>query len=177
VKTTLSAIRDGAAEKKLPFLLIGGNAMILLGFARNTIDLDLLVPAARRSAWLDLMQDLQFRLYHGSDAFAQFEPGGSGMVSVDLMFVDDHTWERLSVTPLELNVAGHPILIPQPEHLIALKLHSASSPDRQRSEVDWEDIRQIIRICGIDLASPAFRELVLRYGGEKALKRVESFKK
>jgi hypothetical protein len=175
VKTTLSAIRDGAAQKKLPFLLIGGNAMILLGFPRNTIDLDLLVPMARRSAWLDLMRDLRFHLYHGSDAFAQFEPAGSGMVSVDLMFVDDLTWERLYAEPLARDVAGHPILIPQPEHLIALKLHSASSPDRQRSEMDWEDIRQIIRICGIDSANPAFREMVLRYGGEKAMRRIDSF--
>jgi hypothetical protein len=64
VKTTLSAIRDGAAQRKLPFLLIGDNAMILLGFAGNTMDLDLLAPIARRSAWLDLMRDLRFRLYH-----------------------------------------------------------------------------------------------------------------
>ena len=167
VKIALSAIRDGAAQKKLPFLLIRGNAMILLGFARNTIDLDLLVPVARRSAWLDLMQDLQFRLYHGRDAFAQFEPGGSGMVSVDLMFVEGRTWERLSAQALERDVAGHPILIPQAEHLIALKLHAASSPDRQRAEMDWEDIRQIIRICGIDCVDPPFCEIVpsLRWRG------------
>ncbi len=38
--------------------------MILLGFAGNTMDLDLLAPIARRSAWLDLMRDLRFRLYH-----------------------------------------------------------------------------------------------------------------
>jgi len=149
--------------------------MILLGFARNTIDLDLLVPTARRSAWLDLMRDLRFRLYHGSDAFAQFEPEGPGMVSVDLMFVEDRTWERLSAEPLERDVAGHPVPIPRAEHLIALKLHSASSPDRQKPETDWEDIRQIIRICGIDSADPGFREMVLRYGGEKALRRIESF--
>jgi len=175
VKSTLSAIRDSAAQKKLPFLLIGGNAMILLGFARNTIDLDLLVPMARRSAWLDVMRELRFRLYHGSDVFAQFEPGGSGMVSVDLMFVDDSTWERLSAEPLERDVAGHPILIPQPAHLIALKLHAASSPERQRTEADWEDIRQIVHMCGIDCGNPAFREMVLRYGGVEALRRVESF--
>jgi hypothetical protein len=97
------------------------------------------------------------------------------MVSVDLMFVDERTWERLSAEPLERHVAGYNILIPRPEHLIALKLHSASSPDRQRAEMDWEDIRQIIRICSIDSANPAFREIVLHYGGEKALRRIESF--
>ena len=97
------------------------------------------------------------------------------MVTVDLMFVDDGTWERLAAEPLERDVAGHPVIIPQPEHLIALKLHSASSPERQRTEMDWEDIRQIIRVCGIDQMNPAFREMVLRYGGETALNRIESF--
>jgi hypothetical protein len=41
--------------------------------------------------------------------------------------------------------------------------------------MDWEDIRQIIRICGVNSANPAFREMVLRYGGEKALRRIDSF--
>jgi len=161
----------------LPSLLIGGNAVILLGFARNTIDVDLLVPVARRSAWLDLMRELQFRLYHGTDVFAQFEPGGHGMVSVDLMFVDENTWSRLSAQPVERAVAGHTVRIPRIEHLVALKLHAASSPDRARQEADWEDIRQIVRIGGLDPAEPEFRETILRYGGAEALLRIESFLK
>jgi len=165
----------GAALKNLPCLLIGGNAVILFGFARNTIDIDLLVPMARRSAWLDLMRELQFRLYHGTDAFAQFEPGGAGMVSVDLMFVDDHTWARLSAGPVERVIEGYSVKLPRPEHLIALKLHSASSPGRSRPEADWEDIRQIIRICGVDASDPQFREMVVRYGGEEAIRRIVSF--
>ena len=161
----------------MPCLLIGGNAVILLGFPRNTIDIDLLVPAASRSGWLDLMRDLQFRLFHGTDAFAQFEPGGPGMVSVDLMFVDDHTWERLSAEPLERTVEGQSVRLPRPDHLIALKLHSAASPDRGNPETDWEDIRQIIRICEVDRGDAQFRQMILRYGGEDALRRIDSFER
>ena len=65
--------------------------MILFGFARSTIDIDLLVPTRLRSAWLDLMRELGFRLYHGTGAFAQFEPEEKTISSVDLMFVDDRT--------------------------------------------------------------------------------------
>jgi len=96
---------------------------------------------------------------------------------VDLMFVDDHTWALLSAEPLERNLAGHSVRLPRPEHLIALKLHAASSPDRSKPEADWEDIRQIVRLCGLDLADPQFREIILSYGGEEALHRIESFLK
>jgi hypothetical protein len=132
LETTLTAILDAARRKGLPSLLIGGNAVILLGFARNTIDVDLLVPVARRSAWLDLMRELQFRLYHGTDVFAQFEPGGHGMVSVDLMFVDENTWSRLSAQPVERAVAGHTVRIPRIEHLVpAAPAASFPAPGRR----------------------------------------------
>jgi hypothetical protein len=58
MEETLARILATAAERKLPFLLIGGNAVILPGYPRNTIDIDFLVPAARRSQWLDAMHAL-----------------------------------------------------------------------------------------------------------------------
>ena len=57
-----------------------------------TVDIDLLVPAEKRSQWLDLMRELGFRFLHGAEAFAQFDPGAAGMAPVDLMFVDEPTW-------------------------------------------------------------------------------------
>lgn len=174
MKNTLSLVLSAAGRKNLPCLLIGGNAVILLGFARNTIDIDLLVPEGRHSVWLDLMRELGFRLYRGTGAFAQFEPGGAGMVSVDLMFVDDHTWESLIGKSVEREIGGQAVRLPAPEHMVALKLHAASGRDRSKPEVDWEDIRQIIRSCHIDTAEPRFREMVLSYGGEEALRRIES---
>ena len=56
-------------------------------------------------------------------------------------------------------------------------LHAAKAPDRTRPEADWEDIRQIVRICRLNLDNAEFREIVLRYGGEEAIRRVESFEK
>jgi hypothetical protein len=56
-----------------------------------------------------------------------------------------------------------------------LKLHAIASPTRSRKEIDWEDIRQIVRICGLDPEEETFRALILRYGGEAALQRMCSF--
>ena len=55
-----------------------------------------------------------------------------------------------------MQLGGAPILLPRPEYLVALKLHAAASPTRSKPAVDWEDIRQIIRISHLDPAERAF---------------------
>ena len=146
-----------------------------LGYIRNTIDLDLLVPEETRSRWLDLMRELKYQIYHGTTAFAQFEPSDPAGVPLDLMFVDEQTWKKLRNGATETDLAGQPVLIPRPEFLVALKLHAAASPARAKRDLDWEDIRQVVEICGLDPANESFREIILRYGGEAALARIERF--
>lgn len=75
----------------------------------------------------------------------------------------------------ELELASEKVLLPRPEYLVALKLHAAHSPTRSKPEVDWEDIRQIVRICQLDPAEESFRQIILRYGNEDALRRIEDF--
>lgn len=177
MQETLRRIIEAAKARELPFLVIGGNAIILLGYIRNTIDIDLLVEGEKRSRWLDLMRELEVHFLHGTAAFAQFEPVESGEPGIDLMFVDSATWQKLLESSKMGHAAGHEVRMPKPEHLVALKLHAASSPTRTKPEVDWEDIRQIVRICGLDIADPGFREIVHRHGGEEAVRRIESFRK
>jgi hypothetical protein len=172
VKDTLSIVLNGADQKGLPCLLIGGNAVILLGYPRLTIDVDLLVPAEKRSQWLDLMRDLGFRLLYGTEAFAQFDSGVQGTAPVDLMFVDSPTWENLDAEARQEVVGEYPVRTPRVEHLIALKLHAAASPTRGDRERDWEDIRQMVRAWHLDPTDPYFRKIILRYGGEEALNRI-----
>lgn len=176
MKHTLSTLLGAAAQRNLPCLLIGGNAVILLGSPRMTVDIDLLVPDERRSQWLDLMRDLGFQFLHGTDAFAQFEPGPAAsaekMIPVDLMFVDAATWKTLETGAREEAIGDQSVRIPRVEHLVALKLHAATSPTRDAREQDWEDIRQIVRACRLDPDDPYFHEIILRHGGEGALKRI-----
>lgn len=175
MQETLLRIIEAAAARGLQFLLIGGNAVILLGVVRNTLDIDLLVRDSDRSRWLDLLRDLKFRLYYGTDAFAQFEPSGERQVSVDLMFVDPNTWTKLATEPRIAILAGVEIPLPKPEHMVALKLHAASSPNRSTPETDWADIRRLTLQHKLDPADAGFRSIIIRYGGESALRRIESF--
>jgi hypothetical protein len=172
VKNTLSLLLSAAAKQGLPCLLIGGNAVIALGFPRLTIDIDLLVPLRQRSQWLDLMRELGYRLVHGTDAFAQFASIAAGRMPVDLMWVDDPTWASMSAEAAGDRVADQSVRIPRVEHLIALKLHAASSPTRLTREKDWEDIRQMVLVWNLNPADEYFREIILRYGGEEAMSRI-----
>jgi len=176
MKKTLSTVLSAASRKDLRCLLIGGNAVILMGSARMTLDVDLLVPAEKRSQWLDLMRELGFRLLHGSDAFAQFNPGSEGMAPVDLMFVDAATWNHLNEEARQEFIGDEPVRVPRIEHLIALKLHAAGSTSRTAREQDWEDIRNMVRVWRLDPSDPYFRDLILRHGGEDAMKRILGYR-
>lgn len=90
----------------------------------------------------------------------QFEAAERAGTPVDLMFVDGPTWETLIDGAREMQLAGEKVLLPHPEHLVALKLHAIRSPTRGKSEVDWEDIRQILRICALDPEEESFRALI-----------------
>jgi len=169
------AVLRAASARGLPSLLIGANAVVLLGHIRNTIDLDLLVPEQSRSAWLDLLRELGYRFYHGTGAFAQFEARGKTGPPVDLMFVEQETWEKLLDGAAEMRLGSEHVLLPRPEYLVALKLHAATSPTRSKPEVDWEDIRQIVQIARLDPADESFRGLILRYGGQDALAKIQKF--
>jgi hypothetical protein len=175
MQESVITVLQASSQRGLSRLLIGGNAIIMLGYIRTTADLDLMVPASQRSRWLDLMRELGWKLYNATSAFAQFEASTKGGTPVDLMFVSDDTWDKIIAGAREMDLAGEVIQLPKPEFLIALKLHAASSATRSKPETDWEDIRQIIRICKLDPEEPAFRTLILRYGGESALERIKKF--
>lgn len=171
----VTAILRLAAQRGLPSLLIGANAVVKLGYIRATVDFDLLVSEEWRSQWLDLLRDLGYRFFRGDTAFAQFEPANKSWSPVDIIFVAPETWEKLIDGANEIDLAGEQVLLPRPEYLVALKLHAASSPSRSKRAIDWEDIRQIVRLCRLDPSDDSFRALILRYGGVDALEKIQGF--
>ena len=89
------------------------------------------------------------------------------------MYVDEATWCSLSG---EAQAKAHgrvAIRVPSPQHMVALKLHSAVSPTRAAPDEDWADIAALVRKHRLDLDDPQFAKLVVRYGGEEALQRLK----
>ena len=176
VADALIRLGSAAQAADLPHLIIGGNAVIHHGVPRFTRDVDFLIPGKDQDAWHALLEDEGYYRYHSAGAFAQYEARSirAGIPPVDLMMVDDSTWEKLSATgEAESLSENYSAVWPSPLHLIALKLHAWRGEFRSGRERDWSDILGLIEKCDIDLGDPSVREIFTRYGGDKALVQLD----
>lgn len=166
---------ERARREALPFLIVGGHAVILYNVPRFTRDIDLLIPEQALASWLEFLSRFRFRIYHQTDAFVQLEPAEPGSLPpVDLMLVDAATWDKLTAKAEERD-SGRELRLPVPHvwHLIAMKLAASSSAQRRAEALDWADVLQLVKVCKINLADPEFRRIVQQYGGEDALARLQ----
>ncbi|MBV8587171.1 MAG: nucleotidyltransferase family protein, partial [Verrucomicrobia bacterium] len=153
------ALRDAG----IPFLVVGGHAVVLHGYQRNTFDLDLLVSEARLPQAREVLTRLGYQRYFDSGAFLQLTPP-TNLPPVDVMIVDDSTFERLERFTESRVLDGETIVIPDPKRLIAMKLHALNASSRQNREKDWDDIVGVIRASGLNVEDPEFLNIIERYG-------------
>jgi hypothetical protein len=153
------ALRDA----EIPFLVVGGHAVVLHGHQRNTFDLDLLISEFRLPQTKEVLMSLGYEHYFESGAFLQLTPR-TNLPPVDVMIVDDSTFERLRQFTESRVLDGETIVIPDPKRLIAMKLHALSASLRQSREKDWDDIVGVIRASGLDIEDPEFQNIIGRYG-------------
>lgn len=154
--------------RHLPYLLIGGHAVSLLGVPRNTYDLDLMIPEGSLADWESfLLKSLGLVPYFRSDSFVQFK-GNDQIPPIDLMIVTAETFEKLRSDSEEKTLDGIRVSVPSARHLVALKLHAIQQPKRKLKEKDWGDVVSLIVSCKLNLDSDDFRAIIRRYGGPDA---------
>ncbi len=163
----IERLTSEAGKRGLEFLLIGGHAVIQHGYQRMTVDVDFLCRAGQREVWGGLVEQYGYKMYSEANAFTQFS-GKPGWPKVDLMFVDDSTFEKLE----RESVRKGNLHVPSPRHMVALKLHAAKSPTRSEPEKDWGDIEALIKLHRLDPDDPDFRDIICRYGGKESLARI-----
>ena len=154
----LSVLRRSQGSA-VPFLIIGGHAVIALGHVRATFDYDFLTSESHRQALNAIFEEMGYTLFAANGPFVQWT-APRGLPPVDIMVVDDATFGKLMATSRSIAIAGQEVRIPSPENMVALKLHAS----RQRtlesaSHQDWLDITQIVRRQKLDVEEPAFRTL------------------
>jgi hypothetical protein len=161
-----------------PFLVIGGHAVVLHGHLRNTFDLDLLISDSSFTAGRAALVSLGYRTYFETEAFLQLEAPES-LPPLDLMIVDDRTFDRIEGTAVEKVLDGEQIRVPDVLRLIALKLHATRDVNRRTSETDWQDVASLLRKTDQSIEDAELQTIISQYGGPTALaeltKRLESF--
>jgi len=157
-------INEESRKHELEFLVIGGLAVNVHGFMRDTADLDLLVRQECRGEWMTLISGLGYTLYHEKTVFCQFNPPQAGAWPVDLMFVREPTFREFFKFGLPVEMFGERVLVPILEHLLALKLHALKHAGAERYLKDYLDVEGLVRINKVNLQEENVRELFLKYG-------------
>lgn len=156
-------IQLGNREPALRFLVIGGYAVAAHGHTRATFDIDFLVPHTDREAWMARVAATGLRLFGQSNTFVQVtQPeGGDGL---DLMLVDDRTFEPMWQESEERDFGATRARVPSLDHLLALKLHALKQSLPHRTSKDAEDVEILVRRNRIKLSDPHYEQLFLKYG-------------
>lgn len=95
--------------------------------------------------------------------FARLKNEDPGMMDVDIMFVDEPTFEGIFKEGKRAKIEDVEFVVPSLNHLLALKLHSLKHNPR-RLAPDLVDLDNLVKINQIDVRSKEFRELCLKFG-------------
>lgn len=160
-----------AERKNARILVIGGHAINAYGYTRTTVDFDFVIPGTTLPIWRDELDAIGYRWRGETRAFAQFSApeGDNPPFPIDLMLVDEVTFEKLWIEARVLDFAGVSLRVPKPTHLIALKLHALKNPARAARGKDLPDIVQLMRIAELDLADPELDAILRRYADKRTI--------
>lgn len=160
-----------AERKNARILVIGGHAINAYGYSRTTVDFDFVIEGTALPIWRDELEALGYQWKGETRAFAQFTAPAdeNPPFPIDLMLVDESTFEKLWAEARVLDFAGVPLRAPKPLHMIALKLHALKNPTRAARGKDLPDIIQLIRIAELDLANPELQVILRRYADDRTI--------
>lgn len=168
-------ISSEAQRRELKFIVIGGLAVVIHGYSRDTADLDLLVRRNDRGAWLAMLSDLGYTLFQERENFIQLAPPKQGAWPVDLMLVQDSTFFPMVESAMTSDMYGARVKIPTLDHLLALKLHALKHGHIGRYTKDLLDVEALVRVNALDMKSERMKQLFTKYGTMKLYEQVSRF--
>ncbi len=169
--TTAEIIAACSQDTGLPFLIIGGLAVIAHGYPRDTVDLDYLVRHADREAWRQALAKYGYEIAEEHEHFAQFK-SRNRWIDLDLMLVNERTFDAMFAASELKSFGPAAARFPSLEHLLALKLHVARQNLRHRTLGDLDDIINLVLANHIDLREKKWRQLFERYGNLELYEKV-----
>jgi len=171
-KCPIREIAKKAAEDGIPFLVIGGYAVLAHGYVRTTEDLDLIAIREQRAAWSKLFAGFGMTIKNDAATFLQFDPVNDAGMKVDLMFVSEEVFAQLEQAAVEAEIEGTRVKVVALLHLIALKCHALQHGKSIRRLKDMDDLIQLILINHLDLNEPELRATILKHGSAETYEKL-----
>ncbi|HZV35901.1 MAG TPA: nucleotidyltransferase [Verrucomicrobiae bacterium] len=168
----IEILNHGSTESGFDFLIIGGYAVNAHGYARLTVDLDILINKAHRDFWKELMLKNGYTVYNEHENFSQFTPVARDQLPVDFMFVNEQTFQKMRAEAVAGVMGGIKVKHPSLMHLIALKLHVIKQALPHRASKDLYDVIQLVQINHVDVKSGDFKQLCEKFGDKKTYEAI-----
>lgn len=172
----IEAFHEVAQKHRLNYLIIGGYAASFWGTPRFTADLDYVAAENQFETVKQVMAELGFKLVftHPKGSFAHFKSEASDIQRIDFMIVNQDTWAKLAAQEQQGDFGGkEPFPVVSPLHLISMKLHSASQPDRVEYRKDLGDIAAVMRVQNISYEMLEQEGILAKYGKGNILKNLK----
>lgn len=161
-----------AKARGLPFLVIGGHAVILHGFPRNTFDLDLMVLREDREQWVEVLKELGHETISETPTFLQFESPAQKNLPVDLMLSSPATFEKMAAESLMAHQEGN-IKMVSLRHLVALKSHAVKFGHAGRIEKDVDDLIGLGKANNLNWNDSEWHGIILKHGTKELYERLQ----
>ena len=157
-------VTTAATKQGLRFLMIGGHAINAYAPPRATLDVDLMVRAADRSVWQRLAEAEGYRLLNDGGNFIQFSPPYGVPFRLDLMLVNDTTFDAISTDATATPCMGVTVQVPSALNLIALKVHAIRFGPEERKDKDWPDIKNLMKAAALSPRAPELKAVFDKHG-------------
>jgi hypothetical protein len=161
-----------SASRGLDFIVCGGHAVNAYQVIRKTGDVDLVVRERDVPQWREHLLALGSAVFHEDAAFLQLRPPTVAGWPIDLLVVDDTTFDAMKGAARPFTFGTVTCLIPSVEHLIAMKLHALRYSGEQRMRKDGIDVIDLAEAHAIDLLGDAFRALCDRFADARVYERI-----
>jgi hypothetical protein len=146
----LDVVEGFLANEGFRSAVIGGVALTAYGHPRMTLDLDLVTDAAAQDSLVAFMESQGFLTLHRSSGYSNHRHIERNRGRVDFMYVQGETAHKLFASAKELpGPGGRSILVPKPEHLIAMKVQAMKDAP-ERTWQDLVDIAYLFRLDGVN---------------------------
>ncbi len=156
-------IGQAARSENVFCVLIGGFALHFHGVDRQTMDVDFLVSSEDFAKLEGHLVRGGYRLGEKSDIFARYTPSEKPKLTVDFLFANSSTVERIKAEGKIVDIAGREFVVPSARHMVALKLH-AIRQNPSRKAIDMADIVSLIQHAPESLRRSTIQELCGTHG-------------
>jgi hypothetical protein len=159
------AIHAVLKETGIKPILVGGWAVNHLGYARNTMDFDLMILGSDFEKLDSRLKKEGFKLlFRNPELFAKYKHPNDKILELDILFTDKTTYAKLESDSTKAKVGNIDCILPSPISLIAMKLHAIKNNFENRFPKDFPDIVALSDLYGIDVSSSFFKAHCLKYG-------------